>query len=329
MTMVSREWSAALMSRLEKIPGPLLRAISNIVFVRLFPVWERMGFHITRNHFHEPIPDTRTLSDELWNRQSELAGVDTNEEGQVELLRQFTTRFRKEYESLPKGRPAGPTQYYTDNPAFGAVDGEVLYCMIRHFKPRRIIEIGSGYSTYLAAQASLRNAEDGGQRAELTAIEPYPNEEIRRGFPGLSKLIPAKVESIAPAEFAKLRENDILFIDSSHVLRIGNDVQYEYLEILPRLNKGVIVHIHDVFLPQEYPKVWVKERHWFWNEQYVLQAFLAFNSAFEVLWAASYMHLRHPEKLEEAFGSYRRPSGPAVWTPHTVWPASFWMRKKA
>jgi hypothetical protein len=115
-----------------------------------------------------------------------------------------------------------------------------------------------------------------------------------------------------------LEENDILFIDSSHVLKIGSDVQYEYLEILPRLNKGVIVHIHDIFLPAEYRKEWVLKDHIFWTEQYLLQAFLAFNDNFEILWAGSYMHLKHPDKLEVAFNSYRR---------NERWPGSFWIKK--
>jgi len=118
-------------------------------------------------------------------------------------------------------------------------------------------------------------------------------------------------------EFGKLKENDILFIDSSHVLKIGSDVQYEYLDILPRLSKGVIVHVHDIFLPAEYPKEWVLKDYIFWTEQYLLQAFLAFNDSFEVLWAGHYMHLKYPNKLEDAF-SYKRDER---------LPGSFWMRK--
>jgi hypothetical protein len=304
---------------LRKPLQPLLRAISDIVFVRLFNVWQSIGFHITRNHFHEPIPDTRTLPDELWIRHSELVGVDMNEDTQLEFLHKFSVNFKKEYDMISTRRPVAG-QYYANNPSFGYVDGDVLYCMVRYFKPKRMIEIGAGYSTYLSAEAILRNEEEGGHRAELIAIDPYPNETLKEGFPGLAKLITSEVERVELAEFTKLRENDILFIDSSHVLRIGNDVQYEYLEILPRLNKGVIVHIHDIFLPWEYPKDWVLKNHWFWNEQYLLQAFLAFNNAFEILWAAQYMHLRHAEKLEEAFGTYYRRHGAG---------GSFWIRKKA
>ena len=118
----------------------------------------------------------------------------------------------------------------------------------------------------------------------------------------------------------QLARNDILFIDSSHVVRIGGDVLYELLEILPQLAVGVVVHLHDIFMPAEYPKNWVLKNKRFWSEQYLLQAFLAFNKDFEVLWGSSYMHLMHPEMLEAAFPSYRRDR----W-----WPASFWIRRVA
>ena len=210
----------------------LLRPIYSIVFVRLFSLWESMGFHITPNHFYQPIPDTRTLKNELWLRQSELVGINMNEQKQIQLLNQFL-RFKDEYDTFPRNKTSKPYQYYLNSHNFFAVDAEILYCMIRNFKPKKIIEIGSGYSTYLSGQAILKNEEESGNKAELIAIEPYPNEVLRSGFPGFSKLISKKVEEIDLSEFNKLKENDILFIDSSHVLKIGNDVQYEYLEILP------------------------------------------------------------------------------------------------
>jgi len=297
--------------------------IYNAVLRRLikksFPFWQKLGFHVTPNHYYQPIPDTRTLKDDLWQKQSELAGIDINEEGQINLLFQFSSEFKEEYESLPRNKTSIPYQYYINNGAFGSVSGEILYCMIRHFKPTRIFEIGSGNSTYLSAQAILKNKEkDNSYDCELVAIEPYPNNILRAGFPGLSRLITKKAQDIPLSEFNKLIENDILFIDSSHVLKIGSDVQYEYLEILPRLNKGVIIHLHDIFLPAEYPEEWVLRDFKFWNEQYLLQAFLAFNDSFKVLWAGNYMHLKHPDKLELAFSSYKG---------EKTWSGSFWIRK--
>ena len=228
--------------------------------------------------------------------------------------------FKLEYEAFPQNKRdvEAPFDYYVNNGGFESVDGEILYCVIRSFKPKRILEVGSGNSTYLSAQAILKNKEKNGHECELIAVEPYPNNVLKAGFPGLSELIPAKIQDIPLAELSKLEENDILFIDSSHVLKIGSDVQYEYLEILPRLNKGVIVHIHDIFLPAEYKKDWVLKDYRFWTEQYLLQAFLAFNDSFEIFWAGSYMHLNHPDKLEAAFSSYNRSER---------CPGSFWMKK--
>lgn len=293
--------------------------IGNIIFKKLFTLWERLGFHITINHFYEPIPDTRTLKDDLWEKQSELVGIGMNEKSQIDLLSLFSSKFKEEYENFPRNETSILYQYYVDNRGFESVDGEILYCMIRHFKPKRFIEIGSGNSTYLSAQAILKNKEeDNAYECELVAIDPYPNDILKAGFPGLSKLVSKKVQDIPLSEFRKLRENDILFIDSSHVLKIGSDVQFEYLEILPRLHTGVVVHLHDIFLPAEYPKEWVLEKYIFWTEQYLLQAFLTFNDSFKVLWAGSYMHLKHPDKLEASFSSYKR---------EERWPGSFWIRK--
>ncbi len=304
-----------MMMKIARIYNAVLRRCLK----KSFPFWQKLGFHITPNHYYQPIPDTRTLKDDLWQKQSELAGIDINEEGQINLLSQFSSEFKEEYESFPRIKTSVPYQYYINNGAIESVDGEILYCIIRHFRPRKIFEIGSGNSTYLSAQAISKNKEkDNSYECELVAIEPYPNDLLRDGFPGFSKLIPKKAEDIPLSEFKKLTENDILFIDSSHVLKIGSDVQYEYLEILPRLNKGIIVHLHDIFLPAEYPKEWVLKDYRFWTEQYLLQAFLAFNDSFKVLWAGSYMHLKHPDKLEASFSSYKRDER---------WPGSFWIRK--
>ena len=282
---------------------------------RYFEFWEKNGFHITPNSFYYPIPDTRDLKDDLWDQCSEMVGVDLNESGQIALLKLFAANFRAEYAQFPGEKTDVPHQYFLNNPFFVSVDGEILYCMIRHFKPRRIFEIGSGNSTYLAAQAICQN-ETEGSSCELVAFEPYPNDVLKGGFPGLSRLVETRIENASLSEFASLEANDILFVDSSHSLKIGSDVQCEFLEIIPRLHKGVIIHVHDIFLPAEYPKEWVLKDLKFYNEQYLLQAFLAFNDSFEVLWAGSFMHLKHPQHLQAAFDSY-----------DGGWPGSFWMRK--
>jgi len=290
-----------------------------MIIEKIFLFCQRLGYHITPNHFYFPIPDTSKLKDYLWLRHSELIGINMKDKKQLELLSVFTSKFKKEYDLFSKKKTSKRYEYYLDNEFFPCVDGEILYCIIRYFKPKKIFEIGSGFSTYLSAKAILKNREeDDSYDCKLVAIEPFPNETIKAGFPGLSKLIIKKVQDVPLSYFKKLESNDILFIDSSHVLKIGSDVQYEYLKILPRLNKGVIIHFHDIFLPAEYPKEWILREYRFWNEQYFLQTFLTFNYAFEVLWAVNYMNSKYPDKLEKAFNSYKK---------NISLPGSFWIKR--
>ena len=304
-----------------KLLKPILRPFQTRLISHLlnnFSYWQSRGVHVVPVHFYQPIPDTRTLKPELWSRVADLPGLNLNDDHQFQLLDSFVSNYSREYEALPREKTEESYRYFINNGAFESVDGEVLYCMVRHFRPRRIFEIGSGNSTYLSAQAALKNIEDGAP-CDLTAFEPYPNHVLQQGFPGLTALMRVQAQDIPLEKFAELERNDILFIDSSHVLKIGSDVQYLYLEVLPRLRPGVVIHIHDIFLPAEYPQHWVMQQQTFWNEQYLLQAFLTFNDSFEVHWAGSYMHLKHPERLEAAFSSYDR---------RTRWPGSFWMSRK-
>ncbi len=289
---------------------------------KFFHLWESRGYHVTPVHFYEPIPDTQTLRDDLWTTPFHLDGVELNEGGQLEILSLFASTYAGEYNAFSQLESSSSSEYLLINPFFGSVDAEILYCMIRHFKPRRIIEVGSGYSSRVAAKAILKNREEN-QRGEcsLTAIEPFPDATLRRGFPGLSKLVTKRVQDIPLSEFTSLAENDILFLDSSHVLAVGSDVQYEYLTILPKLNPGVLIHVHDVFLPMEYPRTWVLGMHRFWHEQYLLHAFLMHNHRFEILWSGYYMHLTYPSRLASAFSSYTK-------RRQEDWPVSFWIRRR-
>ena len=236
-----------------------------------------------------------------------------NEDFQIKLLELFREYYGKEFNSLPlHEHERSEFGYYINNPFFGPVDGEIYYCMIRHFKPRRIIEVGAGFSTLLALEAVKMNSY-----GEITAIDPYPPKFLKE-MKGI-RLVEKPVQEVKLSEFINLDENDILFIDSTHVVKIGGDVVYLYLEVLPRLERGVFVHIHDIFLPLEYPREWVLKKKRFWNEQYLLQAFMTFNNAFEVVWAGSYMNFKHPEKLERAFRSYVKGN---------TFSGSFWIRRK-
>lgn|SRR5262249_9337735 len=263
----------------------------------IFPIWQRRGFHVTPLHFYQPIPDTRTLSETLWDRPSELVGIDMNDAVQLDLLRKHFPKFWDEYEQFPI-EPSEGGGFYLNNGLFDGADALVAYCMVRQFQPRRIIEIGGGFSSLILGEAAAKNGS-----SPLICIEPFPTEFLRKEFPGLQSLIEKKVQDIDLEFFSQLESGDILFIDSSHTVKIGGDVNYLFLEVLPRLKPGVIVHVHDIFLPCEYPRDWVTDEFRFWSEQYLLQAFLSFNSEFEVLIANRYLAHRYPKDLKAAFSN--------------------------
>ena len=292
---------------------------------RNFDLWESLGFHVIPSHFHYPVPDTRNLRDDIWEKTSPLIGLDINVERQLKFLSDIIPVFIEECDFLSEPSESR-CQFSRRNGAFLSVDAEVFHCMIRHFRPRRIIEVGSGSTTYLAARACLLNKEKNNLTTELHAIDPFPNEVVKKGFPGLTSLIQKPVEWIAVDFFSQLEANDIFFIDSSHVAGIGSDVNYEFLEIIPRLKPGVIIHVHDIFLPAEYPRKWIFEDRFFWTEQYILQAFLSFNPAFEVLWGSSFMHRNYPGELRKAFPAYQNLENDYPFYPD-IWPSSFWFRR--
>jgi predicted O-methyltransferase YrrM len=285
-----------------------------------FAFWQRLGLHVTANHFYEPVPDTRELSAGLWETAELTPGIDVREAFQLALLTRFAERYATEYQRFASQPTGHPFDYHLDNTQFGKVDAEVLYCFVRDLRPRRIIEIGSGHSTLITALAIAANrVDDPGYACEFVCVEPFPNATLRAGVPGVSELVRRKVQDVPLSRFTVLEDGDILFIDSSHVLKIGSDVQYEFLAVVPRLAPGVLVHVHDIFLPGEYPRHMVLEWHRFWTEQYLLAAFLSFNRCFEVVWGSCFMHLHHAEELAAAFPSYGREGWPSGLPPSSLW----------
>lgn len=301
--------------------------------VKAFRALQRVGINITPNHFYWPVPDLADLEKREWPIYPAPPGCDFRLREQVEMAREFACRYLSEvgWNSQPT-----PDAYHYQNGYFESCDAEVAYSMVRHWKPRRIIEIGSGYSTRVMASALRANLELHGVVGELITVDPNPERLPENGLGDLVTMIAEPVQRLDTSFFDILHEDDILFIDSSHVAMVGSDVVREYLQILPRLHTGVLVHLHDIFLPSDYPRDAVVNNLWFWSEQYLLQAFLAFNHEFEVLWSASAMQLSHARTLEQCFPnwkySYREmPPDKRRFIPSLdgdrVWPSSFWMRR--
>ncbi|MCL4506451.1 MAG: class I SAM-dependent methyltransferase [Chloroflexi bacterium] len=270
-----------------------------------FQLWERHGYHITPTHFYYPIPDTRDLKRRVF-QASELPGIDLRSEFQLELIQDSFAQFKQEYNGFPI-KCSDPKTFYLDNDAFTGIDPYIYYCMIRHFKPKIIVEVGSGYSTLLGAQAAQLN-----DSTRYVCIDPWPREFIARGVSGI-EFIQKKVEDLDLTVFQSLQRNDILFIDSSHVIRTAGDVCFVILEVLPRLASGVIVHFHDIFLPFDYPKEWVVKQQRFWTEQYLLQAYLAKNDHAEVLFASHNISKMHMKEVQKVFPNALSIHGGSFW----------------
>jgi predicted O-methyltransferase YrrM len=290
------------------IAAVMPRCLKSTEHRELFLNWERHGFHVTPVHFYEPIPDTQSLPETLWSQPSELVGIDMSDAKQLDLLRNQFPKFRSEYENI-SAEPA-PGEVWP----FSRTDVLVAYCMVRHFQPRRIIEVGSGFSSVVLGQAAAKN-----KSSALICIDPFPHEVVRETnrVPALQSLIEKKVQDVDLEFFSQLASGDILFIDSSHTVKAGGDVNHLFLEILPRLKPGVIVHVHDIFFPFDYRRDWMLEEFRFWTEQYLLQAFLIFNPEFEVLIANSYLNHYYAPDLKAVFPNLRRWIG-----------GSFWMQRK-
>jgi hypothetical protein len=180
----------------------------------------------------------------------------------------------------------GDGRFYVHNPNFGAGDSELYYLLIRDRKPKRIIEIGSGYSTQLSLLALEKNRAEGAD-CLITCIEPFemPFLDAVKEITVIRK----QVETLPISLFESLEANDILFIDSSHIIRPGDDLLFIYFQILPILQKGVLIQIHDIFTPRHYPQEWLTKKMRFWNEQYLLEAFLYNNDGFKPLFALNHL----------------------------------------
>jgi predicted O-methyltransferase YrrM len=293
---------------------------------KLLPLYQKMGVNLIPNHYEEPIPDLSELEKFDWDKESGLGGVDLRLQQQIALLKQMSKKHLAEFNELPwdKTKPGDDEEYFHRNPSFRGSDAGIYYSLIRRLKPKRVIEIGAGFSTLLSAQAVSRNQKEK-RSCELTAVEPYPSKTLRQGVPGIKRLLETELQKVPLKEFEKLGKNDILFIDSSHILKMGSDVQYEFLEILPRLKKGVLVHFHDIFIPREYPKKLTTKDLKFYNEQYLLQAFLSFNKSFEVVWAGQYMYRKKWPLIKRCFGKHFEDLNDDERCWRSV---SFWMRRK-
>jgi hypothetical protein len=271
-----------------------------------------LGIGIVQHHYYEPLVRRGDLYRPLSDKR-ELPGVDLRIGEQLALVTQFN--YAEELLALPLEKPSD-TEFGYHNGWYEAGDAELFYDFVRFFKPKRIIEVGSGNSSLIAEKAIDANrVEDPGYVCEHICIEPFERPWLEQlGI----RIVRGRVELCDPALFETLGENDILFIDSSHVLRPQGDICYLYLSILPRLRPSVIVHVHDVFIPRDYLEQWVNQGR-LWNEQYVLEAFLSCNSQFRVLAALNLLAHDYRDSLARAC--------PVLMREPSFEPGAFWFQR--
>jgi len=264
-------------------------------------------------HFYSPYPDPQELrrnEDRLFgNVPRELPGIDMRETAQLALLERFALL----YSTLPfADQPTPGLRYHYLNPAYGHSDAIMLHCMLRTLAPRRLVEVGSGYSSCVTLDTDQYFL---GRSLRTTFIDPFPQllqSLISPDDAARSTIIARPLQEVGIDVFRQLEENDVLFVDSTHVGKVGSDVNRLLFEIFPALAPGVVIHLHDIFYPFEYPKEWIYEGR-AWNEAYMVRAFLQHNDRFQVLLMNTFMSHFHRTFFETRMPLCLRNTGASLW----------------
>jgi hypothetical protein len=311
---------SAIVESLDRLAFRTRRA--RVRFVRrLFALF---GFNVVkRADYYSTLPVLEEIEQtrSRWYRPSELVGITADVDDLKKRLAGLAERWEGDYQARADSWETNQGKGF--GPGYPKFDARTLYYMLREHKPSAYLEVGSGLSTYYAQLAAQANA-DQGSPMRITCIEPYPYDALHT-IPGID-LVEGFVQDIPLAKFEELGDGDVLFIDSSHALKIDSDVAFLFLEVLPRIKPGVFVHIHDVHFPYNTPypaDTWLFGERWpvYWNEVMVVQTFLTFNKAFEVLLSTPLVRHHDEEFLTQRFGDYV----PLAQDPNP--PSSLWLRR--
>ena len=248
--------------------------------------------------FYSPIVHPEKLPPQVWERRAPMPGIGIDLDAQLTLIERDLGRFIQEFQPPLRGPQldADAAGFFLENPYYGPMDSHILYAMVRGARPRRVLELGSGFSTLVIQDALRANSIP----AEHDVVDPYPSQRIR-ALGDRVRLRAGSAVDIPDADFAALGPGDILFVDTSHVLRPGGEVGRIVLEGLPLLDPGVLIHFHDIFRPFEYPRVLYDRYELHWQEQYLLQAFLAYNPRFAVTCSNHLLWRTHAARLMPLF----------------------------
>lgn len=271
---------------------------------------ERVGLQLVLKTYYSPIPDLSTLPPGIWEEADPMRGIDFDLDAQLERMRERLAGAIGEFAAADEhGRG-----YEELNASYPLPDARLLYAIVRELKPASIVELGSGQTSRVIAQACAANAAEGSE-SRFRAFDPFPTA-VDETLPGLAALERTPAQEVPETVFTELSAGDILFVDTTHTVKIGSDVNRIILRVLPLLAPGVLVHFHDICLPYEYSRYLFEDYALYWAEQYMLQAFLAMNPSYEILYATDAL-CRDRRADVEAVGL----AGPAESG------SSFWIRR--
>jgi hypothetical protein len=259
-------------------------------------------------HFCSPLVDPEEIKPrkgELWSATPSLRGIDYRELEEVRLFEQLAP-LMKEF-PFPVERPDQPG-FFLRNDQFGGLDAYVYFAMLRHLKPERLLEIGAGFTTMLAVETRERFI---GDKPLIACVEPFPTADRAQALSGKVLFLKEAIWAVNPAMVEQLEAGDVLFVDCSHVSKTGSDTHTIYFDLFPRLKPGVYIHIHDIFLPFEYPYNWVVEQGRHWNEQYLLLALLTDSKRYEIVFSCAFFGAYHQDEIMTALG--RELDGGSLW----------------
>jgi hypothetical protein len=280
---------------------------------------EKCGYRLEPLNYYSPLNQLQFLEDnqDLWSAPFVPLDIDWRVDHQLEVAREVST-YIHELAGIPDHAGHG-SEFYWQNNFWNSADALVQYGLLRSRKPSKLIEVGCGFSSLLAARALRKNSEENpGLKTEVTMIEPYPRRELLGKLPRDWRLVESILQRCPLEWFEKLGPGDVLFYDGSHCCHTASDVNWFFFQVLPRLREGVLIHVHDIFFPSDYPRLWLFDRLQSWNEQYLLQAFLMNNSAYRVEIGNAFIARERTAEMKALYGDIQ-----------PFWGASFWMIKGA
>lgn len=289
----------------------------------------RLGYDVLERDYcgyYSPVVDPAALPPDLWSQPRPTPGLKIDVAAHLDFLEHDLLPYLHEFQP-PVAQAQPGFGFYLANGYYGAVDAHILYAMIRHAKPRRLVELGSGFSTLVTLAAARLNDREG-DPVDHRVFDPYAEDHMQMTAAELERIQRIPATQVPLDEFLALEAGDILFVDTTHTVKPAGEVNYVVLEVLPVLRPGVIVHVHDIFLPWEYPRRWIEDLRRQWTEQYLLQAMLSCNPCFDVLFAAHAVARADPERLRESIPSFD--PGVLEHTASPVYsfiPGAFWFRR--